>query len=381
LGSALFDPKFVSVLRGQVLAVISSPEVGQARADVLSAQSAYELVAKQVARTKVITDNLRLLFRQLDKGASLEDIERQFRQLPLGNYRSTIFSAYSRRYYAKQSYEAARPLSESGAIAQITVRERDNDLHIADSAFRSVRESAEFDTSVQKQKLDAELANARRQVMLATNHLETLLGYSEDDTKQQQASLSTMEVRAPFYGTIESRVFAKSERVEQTDPMFVLANTTSLYVTADIRENEWKVLGVCSGTELIVVAPALAGRSFVAKVHYIGREVAADSNSIPLVATIQNTAGLLRPGMFVRVTIPTSQTGEVLAVRQESVLQHENRKFVFVAVNEDTYRKAEVETGSSDRDWIQVTAGLQPGDLVVADGATLSSENPRTVRK
>ena len=234
-----------------------------------------------------------------------------------------------------------------------------------------MRESAEFDTSVQQQKLDAELANANRRVMIATNHLETLLGYSEEGTKKHQASLSTMEVRAPFDGTIESRVFAKSERVEQTAPMFVLANTSSLYVSADIRENEWKALGVCSGTELTVVAPALPERSFSAKVHYTGREVETGSNSIPLVATIHNTDGLLRPGMFVRVTIPTSQTGNVLAVRQECVLQHENKQFVFVALNEHTYRKVGVETGSSDSEWIQVTAGLQPGDLVIANGAFL----------
>jgi len=180
-----------------------------------------------------------------------------------------------------------------------------------------------------------------------------------------------MEVRAPFAGTVEARFFARRERVEQSNSMFVLANTDSLYVSADIRENEWAAMAIKPGQDVTVVAPAIPGRSFTAKVHYIGREVAVESNSLPLVATISNEDGLLRPGMFVRVSLPVAQSDDVVAVRTESVMQHENEKFVFVSLDDQTFRRVDVQTGVNNEEWVEIKEGLQAGEPVVASGAFL----------
>ena len=112
-------------------------------------------------------------------------------------------------------------------------------------------------------------------------------------------------------------------------------------------------------------------RVFEARVRYFGREVQADTNSVPLVATIENSEGLLRPGMFVRVTIPIGESREVLSVKPESVVQHENQSFVFVDMHGGTFKRVDVSTGQASDDWIEVTKGLSPGQLVVTNGAFL----------
>lgn len=360
------------VREGQLLAIINSPEIGKARAAVLTEQSKYKVIVAQMERLQEVTDNLRNLFGLLDQNRPLDEIEKQTNDKSLGTYRQPIMAAYAERILAKQLVAAAEPLVDSGSVSRRTLQERENARYVADAQFRSVRETTAYEIGIRKQELQADLNNATRQVMIAENHLTTLLGFA--DTKSNEAtseSLSRMEVRAPFAGTVESRSYAKRERVQQSDSLFVLANTESLYVSADIRENEWAAMAVKPGQEVEVVAPAIPGRSFTATVHYIGREVEVESNSLPLVATISNADGLLRPGMFVRVSIPVAQSPEVIAVRSESVMQHENEKFVFVSMNNQTFRRVDVQTGVNNEEWVEIKEGLNVGDAVVAGGAFL----------
>lgn len=361
-----------NVAEGQLLAIIDSPEIGRARAAVLSERAKQAVVLRQVQRLEEITNNLRSLFVMLDSNAALNDVEKQFNDKSLGRYRQEIIAAYSRRSLSNQLATAARPLVDTGSLPLRTLRERENDRHVADAEFRSARETAAYDVGVRMQQLVTDRDDASRQVMIAENHLKTLLGFEEDDGMEMtKESLSRMEVRAPFAGTVESRSFARRERVEPSDCMFVLANTDSLYVSADIRENEWAAMSIEPGQEVTVVAPAIPGRSFTAKVHYIGREVAVESNSLPLVATISNESGLLRPGMFIRVALPVSESPDVVAVRTESVMQHENEKFVFVALSDQSFRRVNVQTGVNNEEWVEIRQGLQPGEPVVAGGAFL----------
>lgn len=360
------------VERGQILAVINSPEIGQARATVLNEEAKRQLIKNQQHRLQEVTANLRSLFEFLDNNVALDEIETQFNDKALAEYRGEIMSAYSERFLANQLAIAARPLAESGSLPAKTLRERENDRHVTSAKFRSVRERTAYDITVRMQQLEASLAEADRQVMIASNHLQTLLGAADTSLETiTSASLSKLEVRAPFAGTIESRSLAKLERVEQSDSLFVLANTNSLYVSADLRENDWAAMSISPGQKIMVEAPAIPDRVFEATVHYVGREVQIESNSLPLVATIDNADGVLRPGMFVRVSMPVETPKDVIAVKPVSVLQHENESFVFVAVDSHTFRRVGVSVGAGNEDWVEIKTGLDVGQSVVADGAFL----------
>ena len=357
---------------GQVLAIINSPEIGQARATVLNEEAKRLSIQKQMDRLQEVTLNLTSLFGFLDNNVALDEIETQFNDKSLGDYRGEIMSAYSERFLAGQLAVAARPLAESGSLPARTLRERENDRHVTNAKFRSVRERTAYDVTVRKQQLEASKADADRQVMIALNHLQTLLGSADTSLENvTSASLSKLEVRAPFAGTIESRSLAKLERVSQSDSLFVLANTKSLYVSADLRENDWAVMSIQPGQAISVEAPAIPGRTFSAVVHYVGREVAIESNSLPLIATIDNSDGVLRPGMFVRVSMSVESPVEVIAVKPVSVLQHENELFVFVEVDDHTFRRVGVTVGAGNEDWLEVKEGLDVGQPVIAEGAFL----------
>lgn len=128
------------VSEGQVLAYVNSPEIGQARATVLNETAREQIVVKKMERLQEVTTNLRSLFQQLDNNVALDAIEKQYNDKSLGTYREQIMAAYSQRLLANHLAEAARPLSESGSLPLKTLRERENDRHLANARFRSVRE-------------------------------------------------------------------------------------------------------------------------------------------------------------------------------------------------------------------------------------------------
>lgn len=362
------------VKSGDLIAVLRSPEIGQARAEILKRQKERDIAQQMLQRELTLAKNLQQVSDMLDQGQSVEAIENAFSNRDLGAYRQDILSEYSKMRLADELIAKVQPLVASGAVSGRVVREREGERQLSETAFRTARDQASFDIERAKMKAEADVSEADRQLNLAWQSLETLLGYKENkDTVNlsNHEALSRLEVRAPFAGSVESRGFANNERVMRGDSLVVLANTDSLYVEASIRESDWSAVALQPGAEVSVMVPALDERLFPAKVRYFGREVQADTNSVPLVARIENSEGLLRPGMFVRVTVPIGEARQALSVKPESVQQHENEQFVFVDMHDGAFKRVGVSTGQVSEDWVEVTDGLSAGQLVVTNGAFL----------
>jgi membrane fusion protein, heavy metal efflux system len=359
---------------GQLLAVLRSPEIGLARAEILKRQQQREIATQVLQRETALSKNLEMLTAMLDEGKSIEAIEAAFNDRALGSYRQEILSAYSKMRLASELLAKIQPLANLGSVAGRVLRERESDRQVSETTFRTARDQAIFTAGQSKLKAEGELADFDRQLNLAWQSVESLVGYEEDREHvnlSSQDALSRLEIRAPMAGTVESRGFAINERVTRGSSLIVLADTNSLYVAASIRDSDWSAVALQPGTLLSVVVPALKDQVFEASIRYVGREVQSDTNSIPLVAVIQNSKGILRPGMFVRVAVPIGPPRQALSVKPESVVQHENQQFVFIEVPGGSFKRVGVSTGQLSEEWVEVTQGLSQGQLVVTNGAFL----------
>lgn len=363
-----------SIQQGQPIATINSAEIGQARNQVVKSRKDVEIASQWLRREKLLADNLKDLFKLLDASASEATIETQISDKALGSYRQEILSSFARFRLAKDSYQKIQPLVESGSVSGKTARERRTELQIAENDFRAACDQAAFAAKQSQLKAEAELAEANRQLTIARRAVETLLGFKEEGGRWEtgdQEALSQLEVRAPFAGTVEEVNYADGERVARGEALIVLANTDSLYVAASIRESDWPAVTLEPGTTVQVVVPALEDRVYPAKLRYIGRQVDPETNSIPLVATIENCQGILRPGMFVRVAVPIGGQRTALSIKSESLLQHEGQTFVFVKIDDQSFKRVDVAVGDASDRWVEITEGLSPGEMVVTDGAFL----------
>ncbi|MCU0720705.1 MAG: efflux RND transporter periplasmic adaptor subunit [Pirellula sp.] len=362
------------VERGELIAIMRSPEIGQARSEVIKRKRELDLATQILNRESTIAENLSKLLVKITPPANTTTSELNIDESALGTYRQEILTAHAKLQLAQELLDNIQPLAETGAIPGRTIRERQAELQIARSTFQTACDQAIYNSTQSKLASEAKVAESQRQFHLAQQLLEALLGYKDNEDSANLTSeeaLSRLEIRAPFFGTIESRGFANQERVSKGDSIMVLANTTSLYVSANLREGDWSAISLTAGTKVKVEVPALEHRSFDATVSFVGREIDSESKAIPLVATIDNQDGLLRPGMFVRVTIPVGKPRETITVASNAIVQHENHSFAFVDLGGGRFRKVDVRTGQSTEDWIEVLDGLHLGDSVVARGAFL----------
>ena len=374
------------VKAGDVLIELSSPEVGSARADVLQRTAELKLAVESRDWEMDICNGLAKLSQAIRDRKPVESIKQEFKNVTLGKNREQLLSAYSDLLLAESLVSAARDSANSGVVPRRLIAERTNNRDNSEAVLLTALESLTYTTTVSRRHAEATVEDAERRLRISRQSVLTLLGHSDADEHPtlpvsenkspagkssdtpDPESLSLVQLRAPFAGTIERRNFSPSERVAAGDGLLTLADTATLWVAADLREREWSALILKPGDE-IVVEPATPGAiPLIARVHFVGREVDPTTNAIPLVAVIDNANGQLRPGMFVRVVVPLAESREALTVPESSVLEHDGQTFVFTPAGETTFHRIDFIPGLHVNGKVEVVSGLNADQQVVSQG-------------
>jgi Cu(I)/Ag(I) efflux system membrane fusion protein len=72
--------------------------------------------------------------------------------------------------------------------------------------------------------------------------------------------------------------------------------------------------------------------------------------------------------MFVRVAVPVADAHESLAIPESSLLEHDQKSFVFTPDGESTFRRVDITPGIHTAGMVEVLSGLSHGEKVVAEG-------------
>ena len=372
------------VEKGAALAELSSPDVGAARDDVRRREDDRVIAKKAADWASTIADNVEALLDALAPHPPLADIEQQFKDRTLGSYREKILGSYSRLILVEKVIAGTKSLGDGGVLSGRIVEERASNLEVAKANFTAACEEARFLTRQERDRGRAALEQADRLVQISREHLRTLVGSrleadasGEDDTESpgDTGSLSALVLRTPFDGLVEDVFIARGERARVGDRLFVVADTSTLWVRAQIHERQWTAVDVAEGQTVRVVVPGADAHDASARVHHVGATVEADSRSVPLVAELDNDDAHYKPGMFVWVDLPQGELREALAVPAPAIMRHEGKAFVFLPDGEGRFRRVDVKTGIESGGFVEVTSGLTAGQQVVAQGAfVLKSE-------
>jgi membrane fusion protein (multidrug efflux system) len=95
--------------------------------------------------------------------------------------------------------------------------------------------------------------------------------------------------------------------------------------------------------------------------------VEANGRAISCLARLDNAAGKLRPGMFVRTRLIFESRDNALMVPEQAVVADPAQSFVFQVV-EGKAKKVVVKTGLRRDAQVEIVEGLKAGDVVVTAG-------------
>jgi multidrug efflux system membrane fusion protein len=204
---------------------------------------------------------------------------------------------------------------------------------------------------------------------------------------RNQALIDQKLINAPFSGVLGIRRVEVGEYVNPGGPLVSLTNLDQLYVNFTLPEQHRSKLGVGQAVEIGV--DAFPGRSFRATLTTIEPQIAIETRTMKLQATMDNPGHLLLPGMFatVRVVLPPLPRMVTVPATAVDFTLYGDSVFVLREAGKDAKGQPTlkavrtfVRTGDRFGDKVAVLSGLQPGEMVASSGQLkLFNDAPVTV--
>ena len=219
----------------------------------------------------------------------------------------------------------------------------------------------------QREVIEAEdaLTQAQAEYKRATADLGSLGGRQERQSPEFHLS-------APITGVVISRGAgaAIGAAVQPgTGTLFIIADLSQVWVLADLPEREMG--GVHQGLPVEIEAQAYPGVKFPGKVAYLNELLDQTTRTAKLRCLIPNERLLLKPEMFVDVTLHRPNAD--ILIPTSAVVTRGDAFYVYVEDDDKhhTYTPREVILGPEVGSRIPVVKGLQGGERIVVEGAIL----------
>jgi membrane fusion protein, multidrug efflux system len=193
--------------------------------------------------------------------------------------------------------------------------------------------------------------------------------------EQLKATIRKKQINAPFGGRLGIREVNLGQFVDQGDKIVSLQSLDPIFV--DFLLPQQLIAGLTPGSPLRVLTDVYPSKVFDGQLTAVNAEIDPVTRNIRLQGTLKNPGGLLRPGMFGRVQLSLGEAEEVTAIPLTAVIPATYGDSVFVVTQKEGVEGAKqlvaeqrfIRTGRTEGDFVAVTEGLKPGEIVVSAGA------------
>ncbi|HXV23592.1 MAG TPA: efflux RND transporter periplasmic adaptor subunit [Alphaproteobacteria bacterium] len=206
-----------------------------------------------------------------------------------------------------------------------------------------------------------------RKAASAANRDQTLAALRADQANLElaRARLDKLTLKAPFDGTLGLRKVSIGDYVTPGQDIVNLEDIERLKV--DFRIPERYLGSLAIGQPITVSADAFPGQSFAGEVYAIDPLVDENGRAVVLRARLPNEEGVLRPGLFVSVSLLVGQRENALTIPEHALVPRGTEQLVYKIV-EGKAVVTPVKTGARRDAMVEIIEGLTPGDMVVTAG-------------
>ncbi|MGF1508005.1 MAG: efflux RND transporter periplasmic adaptor subunit [Myxococcota bacterium] len=278
---------------------------------------------------------------------------------------------------------------EGAVLAKLDAQTQQSQLESALARQRAAK--AEYDRQL---ALFASDAASKQDLDLARRNYEV----SQAEVRAARKALQDTVIRAPFTGTIGRRYKENFETVQPKEAVILLVNRGRLEVEIDIPEGD-----IASGrtrmnrdevTRLVaprVTVASLPDRIFEASVKEAASSADPVTRTFRVTLSLQEAGEQILPGMTAEVALDLGALNALsdegakssFALPSHAVMAGDDETSAFVwVVDRETMQvsKRAVTLGPYSGDTVQVTAGLDRGDLLAISGVKLLREGQEVRR-
>ncbi len=190
-----------------------------------------------------------------------------------------------------------------------------------------------------------------------------------------RAAIAKKTIRAPFSGRLGIRQVNLGQMLREGDPIVSLQVMDPVFVNFQLPQQD--LAKIRTGLEITISGDTLGAKKLTGEISTISPKVEDATRTIPVQATVANSEELLRPGMFVEVTITLPTENKVLTVPATAVLYAPYGDSLFVIEEKKgdkggkpslALRQQFVRLGERRGDFVAINEGVKEGERVVTTG-------------
>ncbi len=214
------------------------------------------------------------------------------------------------------------------------------------------------------------LAAARRRLEYWDISDEQILAIEESGEVRKALTLV-----APFGGIVLAKDVLQGQRVAAGERLYRIADISEVWVEGDVFEQDLQFVHV--GQQAHIEVAAYPGEHLMGRVSFVYPTVDEESRANKIRVTVPNPGLRLKPGMFATVFLDATVGSDVLTVPLDAVIVTGERNVVFLRDAEGMLTPREVVLGARAGDRVQILAGLDEGQTVVASANFLVDAESR----
>ena len=211
------------------------------------------------------------------------------------------------------------------------------------------------------------VTQAQAEYVRARTRLESLGG-----TPGAKPGAQGLPIAAPMDGVVSALNVGQGGNVDDpTAAMMTITDTSTVWVTANIAENQIGEIRSGDGAEVRLAAyPGVVLHGTVATST---GSLDPTTRRLPMHIVFKNPDGRLMPNMYASVAVDVPQHPQVM-VPQSALLMSNDSTTVLVEVAPWAFERRKVELGYDEGDLTRVISGLAPGERIVVKGGVLAND-------
>ena len=184
--------------------------------------------------------------------------------------------------------------------------------------------------------------------------------------------LKSGNIIAPFSGVLGYTGLTEDILVSDNIIIITLDDNSTIY--SDIKIPENYSASIKKGLPVDVKISSYKDKVFSGEIDFVSSRINADTRSLLSRIKIANENSELISGSLLEVSVKFNLRNS-LSVPDTSVMIEGDKSFVYLINSENIANKTEIKTGLRDDKSIEITSGLNIGDIIVAEG--LKKVRPR----
>ena len=177
--------------------------------------------------------------------------------------------------------------------------------------------------------------------------------------------LKSENIIAPFSGVLGVRGITEDVLGSENSIIVTLDDSSEIYVDLKVPENFATVIK----KDLSVIAKfsGIKDKIYKGKIDGVASRINAETRSILTRVKIDNPNYELIPGSLLEITLSTNKR-DSLSIPDTSIILEGNKAYVYKVSKDNIANRSEIQIGLRNDGKVEVTSGLNEGDIIVAEG-------------